>query len=384
MTQNQRKFGIGLIGCGSISRHHIEGCAGLADECEIRAVSDLVPEKANTAAASIGANVQAYTDYTQLLSRPDIDVVAICSPPFAHKVPVIDALRAGKHVICEKPMAASLQDCDEMIAVARDSGRKLSIVFQLRFDPDIQRIRRVLQSPEMEPVVFAQMNGYYWRGSNYYNVPWRGKFDTECGGVTMNHSIHTVDLFLWLMNDQPISVSAEMDTIGHDIEVEDISMAVIKFSRGAMAQLNCSLVTVRQEHTMEFSGATKQVSFPLNFHAVQQDAGGFPVRDDRAIECLWQLSDMQEATAPKHKYSYADLFRAIREDSEPLVNGEEGRKTIELITAIYKSATTGTKVLLPLERDDPWYTRTGMLEHVKRREPELLATESIPPHIPHL
>jgi UDP-N-acetyl-2-amino-2-deoxyglucuronate dehydrogenase len=361
------KLGVGIIGCGGISRKHIEACLSLEEYCEIKGVADIDLAKAQSAAAGIGAKVGAYDDYHRLLERDDIDVIGICTPPFAHKDPAVDALRAGKHVLVEKPFAASLEECDEMMGAADAAQRKLACVFQLRFDEEISKVCHILKSEEMGRIVFAQMNGLYWRGPNYYNIPWRGKFDTENGGVTMNHSIHTLDLFLWVMGARPVSVWADMDTLNHDIEVEDLSMAVIRFDNGAVGQVNCSLSTVKSAHTMFFSSKENYVAYPLDLYAVKETASGFPEVDEEAIGRLKLISD-QAATGgvAKHSSTYADLFQAISEDREPLVDGKEARRTLEVITAIYKSATTGSRVELPIMLTDPWYTRQGILDRVKK------------------
>jgi predicted dehydrogenase len=330
-------------------------------------VSDIDLTQAKNRAETIGGDVALYQDYRDMLKRDDIDIAVICTPPFAHKEPAVHALQAGKHVIVEKPMAGSLEECDEMIAAAQANNRKLAVVFQLRFQPEFNQIREVLRSEQMGPVAYSQMNGYYWRGTNYYNKPWRGKFETECGGVTMNHSIHQLDLFLWLMDSQPVSVRADMDTVRHHIEVEDSSMATIRFANGAVGQVNCSLNSVKTEHTMSFSGESSFAGYPFELKAVRQNDSGFPETDEAGEAALQEIA---ASAAPigtgKHIDVYADMFRAIREDRQPMSHGLEGRRTLEVITAIYKSASTGQAVELPIAKDDPWYTRQGILNHVKR------------------
>ncbi|MDF2723251.1 MAG: oxidoreductase domain protein, partial [Paenibacillus sp.] len=129
----KRLFGIGIIGCGGISRRHAESCKQLSGDCVIKAVADIDPASAKARAETIGYPVDMYQDYREMLKRDDIDIAVICTPPFAHKEPAVHALQAGKHVIVEKPMAGSLEECDEMIAAAETNNRKLAVVFQLRF-----------------------------------------------------------------------------------------------------------------------------------------------------------------------------------------------------------------------------------------------------------
>ncbi|MFC5648641.1 Gfo/Idh/MocA family protein [Paenibacillus solisilvae] len=369
MTPN--KFGVGIIGCGAISGYHVKAYAEFP-ECELKAVADISLDKARQLAASAGDGVEAYESFQALLARDDIDIVSICTPPFAHKETVIASLLAGKHVLCEKPFAPSLQDCDEMIEAARKTGRKLAVTFQYRYRKDFNQMKRIVDSGVMGPPVFAQMNGLYWRGDDYYNVPWRGKFETECGGVTMNHAIHPLDVFLWIMGDLQ-SVTATAHTVAHQIEVEDMSTATATFKNGATAQLTCTLNSVKQDISLTVSGKTKAIGVtgafseqPLSYHAVKDNGGGFSIPDPEGAAELQQAASEVTHGTEDHTGPIGDLLAAIREDREPVVNGLEGRRTIEAITAIYKSAAAGTKVTLPLAKDDPWYTTDGILRNVKR------------------
>jgi predicted dehydrogenase len=368
----ERKLGIGIIGCGIISAAHIKGYLALGADCEIKAVADVAFDKARQTAASIGDGVAAYADYNDMLAREDIDVISICTPPFLHKDPAVAAARAGKHVLCEKPFAPSLQDCDAMIAEAKARGKKIAVVFQYRYRQDFRQVRRILQSGLMGPLVFAQMNARYFRGDHYYDIPWRGKFATECGGVTMNHAIHPLDIFLWLLGDVE-SVQAQTHTVAHCIEVEDLSMATLKFSDGTQAQINCTLNSVKNDISMVFSGKYKSVELsgaqaivPLQLHAISESDTGAVSKDEAGLLALQELAAQVGAGTKDHTGPISDLFCAIRGDTEPEVSGVEGRKTIEVITAIYKSATLGVPVSLPLKPDDPWYTTAGIMNNVKK------------------
>lgn len=358
-------FGIGIIGCGAISNHHAKAYVELNRDCVIRAVADLNRTKAEQLAASIGGTVSVYEDYRELLSRDDIDVVSVCTPPFAHKGPVMDALYAGKHVLVEKPFAPSLADCDEMIEASKKAGKKLVVTFQYRYRQDFNQIKHLLDQGLLEPLTFAQMNGLYWRGDKYYEVDWRGTWKSECGGVTINHAIHPLDIFLWLMGEAE-SVNAEMHTMAHDIEVEDLSFAVIRFKSGAVGQIACTVNSVKSDIRMEFSGKRQSVSIPLAFHAVREDERGFPIADEEGVRALTAAAQAIDSGNDDHTGPIRDLFQAIRENREPKVGGREGRRVIELITALYKSATTGERVSLPITKDDPWYTTSGLQDLVKK------------------
>lgn len=369
-----RKLGIGIIGCGIISTAHVKAYLRLDDQCEIRAVADISVDKAQALAARAnGAAV--YADYREMLKRDDIDMVSVCTPPFLHREQAIDALRAGKHVLCEKPMAPSLEDCDAMIAEANRSGKRLGVVFQYRYRKDFKQIKHLVSSGALGPIQFAQMNGLYWRGDTYYDEPWtwRGQFATECGGVTMNHAIHPLDIFLSVMGDIE-SVRAEMHTEAHDIEVEDYSSANIRFANGSLGQVNCTLNAAFEDITMAFSGKYRALTVyratdetDVQLCAVKRDEpGGFPEIDEEALAELRRAADEIDEGTSNHTGPIRDMFDAIRSGREPVVNGREGRRTIEAITAIYKSATMEETVLLPIREEDPWYTRDGILKYVKR------------------
>ncbi|MBO9604451.1 MAG: Gfo/Idh/MocA family oxidoreductase [Paenibacillaceae bacterium] len=363
MKPNSR-FGIGIIGCGAISSAHWTGYEALADECKIKAVCDL-DEKRARQLADRGVDVDSYDDYRELLVRDDIHVVSICTPPSYHRQPVLDALRAGKHVLVEKPFGASLQECDEMIEAARACDRKLVVTFQYRYRRDFNQMRHLLACGAIGVVVFAQMNALYWRGARYYEVPWRGKWGTECGGVTTIQAIHPLDIFLWLLGDVE-SVYAEMDTMAHDVEVEDIAMAIIRFKNGVAAQIACTVNSVKSDISMEFSGRNRAVSFPLAFHAVRSNDRGTPEIDEDGIRELERIAAQIDTGTDDHTGPIGDLFAAIREDREPLVGGPQGRNVMETIAAMYKSATTGVAVRLPIAKDDPWYTTAGLQQLVRK------------------
>lgn len=359
------QFGVAIIGCGKISDSHVKAYQAFPDQCTIKAVCDLVPEKARELASSIGSDVMVYTKLEDLLARKDIDVVSVCTPPFAHKEAVIESVKAGKHVLCEKPLAASLEDCDEMIEAAKKYNRKLAVSLQYRHRQDFNQMKHLLDRGYISPITFGQLNGLFWRGDAYYEVDWRGKWDTECGGVTINHEIHMLDIFLWLMGDAE-SVSAEIETVSHDIEVEDLSIAVIRFANGSIGQVNGSVSSVINEVTMSISGKSKAVSFPLKYHALTENEGGFPVQDPEGIEELKRVGSEIQEGMDGHKGPVHDLFTAILTEKEPKVNGEEGRKVIEVITAIYQSASSGQPVSLPIDKSNPWYTTKGLQRLVKK------------------
>ncbi|MCR2821180.1 Gfo/Idh/MocA family protein [Lederbergia panacisoli] len=361
----ENKLGVAIIGSGGISYAHVEAYQQFGNQCSIKAVCDVSEERAVRLASYIGKEVEIYKNCKAILSRNDIDIVSICTPPFTHKEVVVEALKHGKHVLCEKPLAASLQECDEMIAASKKYNRKLSIAFQNRYKKDFLQVKHVMESGMLNPITFSQLNALYWRGDSYYEVDWRGKWETECGGATINLEIHLLDIFIWLLGKVD-SVYAEMETISHDIDVEDLSMAMLKFADGSIGQVNGTSSSVINTMGFNISGRNKGISIPIMFHALKENEGGFPLEDKDGLKQLEKKANEVQGEYPGHTGPVNDLFQAIKDDREPFVNGEEARRVIEVITAIYKSATIGERVSLPITSNDPWYTTKGLHHFVKK------------------
>lgn len=360
-------LGVGIIGSGSIAGTHAGAYLQFPDQCRIVATADLYLEKAQQLAGRSGPSVTAYADYRQLLEREDIALVSVCTPPFAHAEAAVAAAQAGKHVLVEKPLAASLAECDAIIAAAERSQIVLSGVFQNRYRPDYARARSLIQAGALGRILFGKMDCLWWRGRNYYDVWWRGTWEKECGGATINHAVHAIDSLLWLINEPPVSVYADMDTFTHDIEVEDLSVAIVRFASGALAELTSTVSAHQNRDRIEICGEQAAVSLPWELCAWRAQPNGFGLRDDERVAALQRHADVVAvSTRQGHAAQIEDVLRAIRTGEPPLITGREARKAIELITAIYKSATLGKRVSLPLASDDPFYTTDGLQAHVKR------------------
>jgi UDP-N-acetyl-2-amino-2-deoxyglucuronate dehydrogenase len=363
----KKKIGVGIIGCGAVSKAHINAYLELDNECEIKAIADINLENAVKIAALIPGKVDIYEDINTLVKREDIDVLSICTPPYLHREQVIASLSSGKHVICEKPFASSLADCDEMIAASKHFNRKLSISHQLRFGRDIKRVKHIVKSGMLGDIVFAQVQSLYWRGDSYFQKAWRGSWELEGGGVLMTQAIHPLDLLIDILG--PVKkVKAEMDTVSHQAEVEDYITASVEFKNGVQAYLLSTLNSVNNEMKITLSGKTKSVQWPLNFHAVTETNSGFPVFDPKGLQALSEKAEEITTGRDDHFAPITDMIAAIKENREPLVNGAEARRTIEVVTGIYKAASTNQTVYFPIEKNDPWYSREGIISNVKRKK----------------
>jgi len=276
-------------------------------------------------------------------------------------------LNAGRHVLVEKPMAASLQECDEMIAAAEASGKNLSVIAQNRFRTPVWNLKTVLDTGMIGKVVHVQVDSHWWRGHCYYDLWWRGTWEKEGGGCTLNHAVHHIDILGWMMG-QPEVVCAMLTNASHDnAEVEDLSVAAMRYNGGALAQVTSSVVNHGEEQQMIFNGEKARISAPWRTVASISQPNGFPKPD---MELDKELNDyyktLPELEHEGHPGQIENVLTAIETGGKPLVTGIDGKLTIELITAIYKAGTEEKFIKLPITRDDPFYTVEGIRAHVPR------------------
>jgi len=353
-----------VIGAGAIASAHIQAYLAFPEQCTLVALCDMYPDKAGRLAADYKLEADVYADYKELLERSDIDVISVCTPPYTHADLAIAALNAGKHVIVEKPMASSLEECDAMNEAARKSGKILSVVAQNRFTTPMMKLKHVLDANLIGPIVHAQVDSYWWRGYSYYDLWWRGTWEKEGGGCTLNHAVHHIDMLQW-MNGMPSEVTAVMSNTSHDnAEVEDISIAIARYDNGSLAQITSSVVHHGQEQQLIFQGKHARVSAPWKLAASASQPNGFPRKDEELEARIQQVYDAYpDLTYEGHRGQIRDVLAAIRQNGAVLVDGIQGRRTLELITAIYQAASTGQTVKLPLGPDSPFYTREGILNN---------------------
>lgn len=360
-------IGVAILGAGDIANVHIEAYRELAGRCRIVAMADIYVQKAREKKEKYGLDCDVVEDYQKLVDREDIDLVSVCLPPSDHCKAVTAFLRAGKHVLCEKPMAPSLEECDQMLEAAKESGALLSVVAQNRFKADIMRTKKFLESGALGQLYFAQANSLWWRGDNYYDLWWRGTWAKEGGGCTFIHAVHHIDLFLWLMGDLK-EVSAMVSNQNHNnSEVEDVSISTLRFESGAVGLMVASLLHHGEEQKIIIDGEKGSVEIPHKISVNRQMPNGYPEDDEdqqAAFEVAFQSAG--SLTCQEHCGQIENMISAIEQGIQPLITGVDGRKTVEFISAVYQSAFTGTKVAIPMDRKDLFYTREGILSKAVR------------------
>ena len=356
---------VAIIGTGGISHAHIQAYLKFPDRCRIVALVDIIPGKAQRVKEQYHLDAEVFLDHHEILNK-DIDLVDVCTPPFVHAEITINALKSGKNVVCEKPMAASLEECDAVLKARDESGKKLSIIAQNRFRKPIRDLKALLDSGIAGQVRQVTVNSLWFRGHSYYDLWWRGTWETEGGGCTLNHAVHHIDMLGWMMGE-PRKVTSVLANVGHDnAEVEDFSISVMEYPH-AIATVTASVISHGEDQELIFQCEKAKLAFPYSVFASQPQPNGFPLTEpDKAFEKEAEryLEKLPPLLYEMHDGQLDDMLSALEEDRQPAITGEDGRRTIELITAIYKAGSTQTAVTLPLTSEDPFYTVEGIRAHV--------------------
>jgi len=353
VVTSRRECRFGIIGLGMISHFHAKAIQEMKG-ARLVAVASRDAAKAVDFAAQYGA--EGVGSYRALVERDDIDIVTICTPSGAHLEPTIMAAEHGKHVLCEKPLEVTLPRLDRMIEVCRRRRVLLGGIFPSRTSEVYQRIKRAVDAGRLGRITLGSAYVKWWRPQSYYDsAAWRGTQKLDGGGCLMNQGIHTIDLLQWFMGPA-VEVRAFTARLAHTrIEVEDAAAAAIRFKNGALG--------VIEGATSAWPGHAKRIE-------LCGDQGGVATREDDLVTWTFAKAAKSDAALlarlgardtgkggaadPKaisfvgHQRQFEDFVAALRTGRAPMVDGREGRKAVELILAIYKSARSGKTVRLPL------------------------------------
>jgi predicted dehydrogenase len=349
-------YGFGIIGCGMISRFHSRAIDDVRG-AKLVACYDSFCDAADRLATETGC--KSYHALDEMLADPRVQIVTIGTPSGAHKEPAIAAAKAGKHVIVEKPLEITLARCDAIIRACHENGVKLSTIFPSRFHDSSVEMKRAIDGNRFGRLTLGDAYVKWYRTQAYYDSgKWRGTWELDGGGALMNQAVHSVDLLTWLMG--PVAeVTAHAATIAHErIAVEDNVVATLRFESGALGVIEAS--------TASYPGYLKRIEI--------HGSEGTAVMEEEDIK-TWDFAKSQKRDDAIHKRmaehhstgggasdpaaighhgharQFQDMVDAIKKNRQPAVNGHEGRRSIEIILAIYKSAETGKAVKLPLKSD---------------------------------
>ena len=304
-----------------------------------------------------------YTDYKEMLKRDDIDAVCVVTPPFLHEQMVVDCAKAGKHVMCEKPISVDCNAADRMIAACKEAGVKFGVIFMYRFMDQAQLIKKALDEGKLGKLLSVDCSGKCFR-SDEYNASgaWRGTWKGEGGGSLISQTVHFIDLMLYLVGDVERLTGNYMTTLHPDIEVDDVANAIFKFKNGALGSL--------------VSSSAVRPGYPRHIE-IHGEKGTIKIVEEEIVE--WKVEGMNEddyltkvkvdsgdtatgagyVATENHRRQLTDFIHAIKEDREPMVDGVEGRRTLEFIRAIYQSSDLGKEVHFPIQEDEKYGKKTA-------------------------
>ena len=339
------KIRFAIVGTGSIVPIHAQAIASIPDASLVAFVGNDVA-KAQELAAKF--NCDWYNDYQQMLKRADIDAVSICIPSGLHAELGIEAALAGKHVVVEKPIDVTLEKADALIETCQAQGVKLGVIFQRRYSDGVIALKNLLEQGKLGKLLFGGCYIKLYRSQEYYDSgAWRGTWDIDGGGVLMNQGIHYIDMLQFLAG--PVAeVTGNCGTYGHTrLEVEDTASAAIRFQSGALGVIEgttCAYPGLGSR--IDIYGTEGSASIENDVLTFVQTKSGFEYKAGSNTENAGVSSP--DISFECHQRQFQEIITAFKTNTEPKVNGIEGRKALEVILAIYKSAFTGNRISLPL------------------------------------
>lgn len=342
-----------LAGTGGIADAHVRAIEATQGRIKLVAAADL--DEARVRAFTTRHNVEGtYTDYTTMLRAVQPDLVLIATPPGQHTAMSIAAMEAGAWVWCEKPLCGSLAEVDAITAAEARTGRYTSCVFQMRFASSTAHLRSLADSGQLGRPLVAVCNTLWFRDAAYYSAPWRGTW-AELGGPTMGLGIHAMDHLLHLLGDWT-EVRAMAARLDRAIEVEDVSMAILTFANHAVASVVNSALSPRQETylRLDYQKATVELTHLYSYARDNWRLTLAPAAQDEGLLQSWQ--SFPPDVGSTHAAQLSALVANMDAGTRPLTSGAESRRTVELLTAIYKSAFTGEVVKAgSIDAADPFY-----------------------------
>lgn len=348
-----RRLGFGVIGAGGVSRFaHLPNLAR-NPRVKLVAIADIDPEKSRQAAADFDIP-HHYDDYRDLLANPEIEAVSVTTWPSAHAEPVIAAALSGKHVLCEKPIAPTLEEADAMVEAAAKAGVKFTMGYQHRFGTALPLVKRLLEEGAIGRPMGMTQAGV---GPSRHGVPWFLQKKFSGGGVLMDWGIYTAHTILWLMGPvQSVYATSEIfrsevkvrDEMVTGIDVEDTVMATMRFASGAMGSWYAAWAVAAAHGGMTIDGSDGSITTGRGEAGLSVYSDTFGEPDH--LRGWRQVRTVEPVLADLHYRKLAHLVDSVLDDTPLQMTGADGRDALELVLAVYRSAETGAAVRLPLKR----------------------------------
>jgi len=354
---------IAILGCGKVAHLHARAIQNLP-QARLTAVWSRTEKTAESFAAQYQTTV--FRSISELIRKAKIDLAIVCTPHPFHREPVIEAAEAGAHVLVEKPLASTLEDCDAMIQACKSAGVNLGVISQRRWYSPVMRVKAAIKAGKIGKPVLGTVNMLGWRDKNYYDADaWRGTWNMEGGGVLVNQAPHQLDILLWYMGDIS-EVYGIWKNLNHPyIEAEDTALAIIKFKNGGIGNIIVSnsqrpgIYGKVHVHGENGASAGVQTDGGAMFVAGMSNVLEPPLNDlwtipgEEKLPEQWRKIDVElfnsiDPTVFFMERQIEDFLDALEKGKQPLVTGEDGRRTVELFTAIYRSTRDNTVVKFPL------------------------------------
>jgi predicted dehydrogenase len=345
---------VAIVGAGGIAEQHVRAINANADRARLVAIVDVEAGQLRTFGDKHRVpGTSRYTHLIPMLEREQPDLVCVATPPALHTEQAIQCLEAGAWVLCEKPLCGSLSELDRIMAAEERCDRHCASVFQWRFGSAAQHLQGMIRRGELGRPLVGLCQTTWYRDEEYYRKPWRGRWDTELGGVTLSHGIHALDLFMWLFGDW-LMVSAMIDTLDRPIEVEDVSVATVRFASGALGSVVSSVLSPREETyvRLDFQKATVEVRALYSYtnrHWTFTPAPG--------ADAVWRVP-VDDGSG--HHAQLRALLEAMDSGVAPPAGTADVRPTLELLSSLYRSAAEGEVVRRgDIRPGDPFYSHVG-------------------------
>jgi predicted dehydrogenase len=343
---------IAVVGSG-IGLEHIKGYQELPELFDVKVLCDVNLERASPVAEKYGIREVA-ANFDQVCRRPDIDVIDICTPPAFHLEQIELAVKAGKHVICEKPLVGSLAAVDAVARLANKSDRRVMPIFQYRFGHGLQKLKYLVDRKLTGQAFVFNVDVAWWRDNEYYRNSWRGRRATELGGALLSQAIHAVDMVLYILGPAK-SVFGRVSTRVNQIEVEDCVAMSIEMGDGSLGTISVTLGSVAEisRHRFTFRNVTAESNTEPYANSREPWAFSFdPAGNEKQVkDALEQFKPVPERYAGQ----FYHFHQALRDGTELPVTLADARAALEIIAATYYSSENNASVTLPIGPGHPKY-----------------------------
>jgi predicted dehydrogenase len=332
----QKEIGFGIVGGGMIGKVHAEAIHAIPG-ARVVAVWGRNEARVNELAAKY--NAAGYGDYAQFLAHPGLDVVNVCSPSGLHLEHGRAAAEAGKHVLVEKPIEINLERADALIEACDKAGVRLGVIFQSRFLPMVQKMKAAIEAGKLGSLILGDAYVKWYRAPEYYADSWHGTMALDGGGALINQAIHTIDLLRWMMGPVESAFAMKKALRYPHIEAEDTLVGTLQFANGALgAVVATTSIKPGFKRRLEISGANGTIILDGDAISVW-DIEGDAQTDETAEQITDGSSNPAAISTEGHRRQIEDMMQAVLENRAPVIDGHEGRKSLEVVMALYQAAT---------------------------------------------